>query len=81
MPNPKILVVDDEGSIRFALRDFLDSGGYDVVEAESLAQADIDSPIAGYVGLVGDITLLIGSADTAVTSAACFAQRAAVERK
>ena len=40
MPNPKILVVDDEGSIRFALRDFLDTGGYDVVEAESLAQAE-----------------------------------------
>jgi len=48
---------------------------------ESLARADTDSPIACYVGLAGDVTLLIDSADTSATSADCFAQLAAVERK
>jgi hypothetical protein len=48
---------------------------------ESLAQANTDSPIACYVGLAGDVTLLIDSADTSATRADCFAQLAAVERK
>ena len=52
-----------------------------ILGLESLAQADTDSPIACYVGLAGDVTLLIDSADTAATSADCFAQLAAVERK
>jgi hypothetical protein len=33
------------------------------------------------VGLAGDVTLLIDSADTAATSADCFAQLAAVKRQ
>jgi DNA-binding NtrC family response regulator len=35
----RILIVDDEASIRFGLRDFLEAQGYDVSEAESCAQA------------------------------------------
>ena len=52
-----------------------------ILGLESLARADTDCPIACYVGLAGDVTLLIGSADTAATSADCFAELAAVERK
>jgi hypothetical protein len=48
---------------------------------ESLARADTNSLTACYVGLAGDVTLLIDAADTAATSADCFAQLAAVERK
>jgi len=33
----RILVIDDEPSIRFALRDFLDHHGYDVIEADTIA--------------------------------------------
>lgn len=35
----KILVVDDEAGIRFGIRDFLESSGYDVEEAESCQAA------------------------------------------
>jgi hypothetical protein len=48
---------------------------------ESLARADTNSMVACYVGLAGDVTLLIDSADTSATSADCFAQRASVARK
>ena len=37
---PRILVIDDEASIRFGLRDFLQSKGYDVDEAENCARAE-----------------------------------------
>jgi DNA-binding NtrC family response regulator len=40
MPKAKILVVDDDAAIRFAIRDFLELHGHDVDEAESCAQAE-----------------------------------------
>jgi hypothetical protein len=40
---------------------------------ESLARAETSSLIACYVGLTSDVTSLINSADTAATSADCFA--------
>jgi len=40
MAKPKILVVDDEVAIRFAIRDFLEQNGYDADEAGSCAEAE-----------------------------------------
>ena len=40
MAKPKILVVDDEAAIRFAIRDFLELNGYDVDEAETCVEAE-----------------------------------------
>jgi len=40
VPNPKILIVDDEERIRFAVRDFFELQDYDVVEAETCAAAE-----------------------------------------
>ena len=40
MAKPKILVVDDEAAIRFAIRDFLEQNGYDVDEAGTCADAE-----------------------------------------
>jgi len=37
---PKILIVDDEPGIRFGIRDFLESQGLEVEEADSLAAAE-----------------------------------------
>jgi DNA-binding NtrC family response regulator len=37
---PKILIVDDEPGIRFGVRDFLESEGLEVEEAESVASAE-----------------------------------------
>src|SRR5258706_3595898 len=37
----RILIVDDERALRFALRDFLESSGYSVIEAEDLRGARI----------------------------------------
>jgi DNA-binding NtrC family response regulator len=37
---PKILVVDDEAAIRFAIRDFLEQHGYEVDEAGTCAEAE-----------------------------------------
>lgn len=39
MSKSKVLVVDDEPGVRFGIRDFLDSKGYEVEEAESTAEA------------------------------------------
>jgi len=39
MPNPRLLIVDDEDGIRFGVRDYLESHGFDVDEAESCATA------------------------------------------
>ena len=39
MNAPRILVVDDEEGIRFAVRDFLEASGYDVTEADSCRAA------------------------------------------
>lgn len=39
MPNPKILIVDDEPSIRFALAEALKSWGYESVQSGSVAEA------------------------------------------
>lgn len=39
MTKPKILVVDDEAGIRFGIRDFLETKGYEVDEAEDCRQA------------------------------------------
>lgn len=39
MARNKILVVEDEASIRFGIRDFLESSGYEVAEAESCQAA------------------------------------------
>jgi DNA-binding NtrC family response regulator len=39
MSKSKVLVVDDEPGVRFGIRDFLDSKGYEVDEAESTAEA------------------------------------------
>ena len=52
-----------------------------IVGLESLAQTDSDSPIACYAGLAGDVTLLIGSPDSAPAAADCLAQIAVVERR
>ncbi|HEX9394564.1 MAG TPA: sigma-54 dependent transcriptional regulator [Gemmatimonadales bacterium] len=40
MPKPKILIVDDEERIRFAVRDFFELQDYDIVEADSCAAAE-----------------------------------------
>lgn len=40
MSKPRILVADDEGGIRFALRDFLENSGFEVVEADDCAHAE-----------------------------------------
>jgi len=37
---PKVLIVDDEPGIRFGVRDFLESEGFEVEEAESTAAAE-----------------------------------------
>ena len=39
MARNKILVVDDEAGVRFGIRDFLETSGYDVAEAESCQAA------------------------------------------
>jgi DNA-binding NtrC family response regulator len=39
MSKSKVLVVDDEPGVRFGIKDFLDSKGYEVEEAESTAEA------------------------------------------
>jgi DNA-binding NtrC family response regulator len=39
MSKSKVLVVDDEPGVRFGIRDFLDSKGYEVEEAESTSEA------------------------------------------
>lgn len=39
MATEKILLVDDEPEIRFALRDFMETHGFEVLEAENCAQA------------------------------------------
>ena len=39
MPRHRILLVDDEAGIRFGIRDFLDTRGFAVAEAESVTQA------------------------------------------
>ena len=44
MPKPKILIVDDEERIRFAVRDFFELQDYDVVEAETCAAAEAVLP-------------------------------------
>jgi len=41
MAKAKILVIDDEAAIRFALRDFLEFHGMAVAEAETCAQAEL----------------------------------------
>jgi len=41
MSKPKILVVDDEGAVRFALRDYLEFHGFAVDEAATCAEAEI----------------------------------------
>jgi DNA-binding NtrC family response regulator len=38
-PKHRVLIVDDEPAVRFGIRDFLESQGFDVDEAESLEQA------------------------------------------
>ena len=40
MTKPKILIVDDEERIRFAVRDFLELQDYEVVEADTCAAAE-----------------------------------------
>ncbi len=40
MSKPKILVVDDEGAVRFALRDFLEFRGFTVDEAATCREAE-----------------------------------------
>src|SRR5262245_61247772 len=37
----RILIVDDERALRFAVRDFLEMNGYAILEAESLRDARI----------------------------------------
>jgi len=39
-PVPKVLIVDDEPGIRFGVRDFLESEGFEVEEADSTAAAE-----------------------------------------
>jgi DNA-binding NtrC family response regulator len=39
MTRPRVLLVDDEAGIRFAVRDFLESSGFDVLEADSCRAA------------------------------------------
>jgi DNA-binding NtrC family response regulator len=36
----RILIVDDEAAVRFGIRDFLETHGYEVFEASSLAEAE-----------------------------------------
>ena len=40
MTKPKILIVDDEDRIRFAVRDFLELQDYEVVEADTCVRAE-----------------------------------------
>ena len=41
MAKPKVLVVDDDPAIRFAVRDFLELNGYEVDSAETCAQVPV----------------------------------------
>src|SRR5205809_2085311 len=41
MATHRILIVDDERALRFAVRDFLESSGYAVIEAEDLRTARV----------------------------------------
>jgi DNA-binding NtrC family response regulator len=41
MPTSRILIVDDERALRFAVRDFLETSGYSVIEAEDLRSARV----------------------------------------
>jgi len=40
MAKPKILVLDDDAAVRFAIRDFLELSGYEVEEAGTCAEAE-----------------------------------------
>ncbi len=76
MSRNSILVVDDEASIRFAIRDFLDAKGYEVVEADSCAAAlevaRATRPDAGVVdyqladGTALDLLPRLGEADSSM---------------
>jgi DNA-binding NtrC family response regulator len=62
----RILVIDDEAAVRFGLRDFLETHGYEVLEAESCHQAlDVfltarpDAAIVDYLLADGDALSLL----------------------
>ncbi len=55
--NPKILVVDDEESIRFTFHAFLNDAGYCVDTAENLAQALEKIAVSSYDAVFLDILL------------------------
>ena len=62
MAKAKILVVDDEAAIRFAIRDFLELKGHSVEEAESCAEAEAKFRGDVYDAVTLDFALADGNA-------------------
>ncbi|MFN0120169.1 MAG: response regulator [Blastocatellia bacterium] len=56
--NPKILVVDDEAGIRFALQDYLTAKGMDVACATSAGEADVMLSRNNYSVAIVDLRLI-----------------------
>jgi DNA-binding NtrC family response regulator len=62
VPRNRVLLVDDEAEIRFCIRDYLESRGYEVMEAESCQQAQEAFRAAPPDAAVLDYSLPDGSA-------------------
>jgi DNA-binding NtrC family response regulator len=62
MPKPKILVVDDDESILFAIRDFLELHGFAVDDAETCAEAEVRYRAEAYDAVTLDYSLPDGNA-------------------
>jgi DNA-binding response OmpR family regulator len=59
---PRVLLVEDEPTIRFAIHDFLASSGYEIDEAETLRSADAHLRSGHPDALIVDIRLPDGDA-------------------
>lgn len=62
MPKPKILVVDDDESILFAIRDFLELHGFAIDDAETCAEAEVRYRAEAYDAVTLDYSLPDGNA-------------------
>ena len=59
--NPRVLIVEDQEALRAALAEFLRLTGYEVVEAASIAEADLAREAGGLTLLICDEDLPDGS--------------------
>jgi DNA-binding NtrC family response regulator len=62
MAKPRLLVVDDDAAVRFAIRDFLEQGGYEVEEAGDCAEAEAKYRLEVYDLVTLDYSLPDGNA-------------------